>query len=202
MSSQDLNKSKPNLTKTRSNDGNNKNTGNRRKGRTRGQQNIFVQPAKFKGETEALHGHIYDVGTSNQADLFTETTKKIASYAGRTCKEPQDIRRSIEDIDDVDIPMPTERTSITNDRLREKLFEKDIETWAKRESIYRQNKASLYSIVLGQCTEAMKAKLESDSGYETISGDSDVIELLKLIRSIAFAYESKRYPYLAVFTGI
>ena len=48
----------------------------------------------------------------------------------------------------------------------------------------------------------MKEKLESDSGYEIILGDSNVIELLKLIRSIAFAYESKRYPYLAIFTGI
>ena len=137
MLSQDPGELKPDLTKTRSNDGKDKNTSNRRKGRTRGQRNRFVQPAKFKGKTEALHSYIYDVGTSNQADLFTKTTKKIASYAGRTCKEPQDIRRSIEDIDDVDIPMPTKRTSIINNRLREKLFDKGIESWAKRKSIYR-----------------------------------------------------------------
>ena len=198
MSSQGQVETKPDITKSKGGEGN----GNRKKGRFRGQQNTFVQPTKFKGETEALHGHIYDVGTSNQADLFTETTKKIAGYAGRTCKEPQDIRRAIEDIDDINIPMPSERTSITEVKIREKLFEKDIENWAKRESVYRQNKASLYSIVLGQCSEAMRSKLESDSTYDGISGSSDVIELLKLIRNIAFAYESKRYPYLAVFTGI
>ena len=46
---------------------------------------------KFKGATEDLHRHIYDVGVFNQSDLFVTTTKMVANYAGQTCKEPQDI---------------------------------------------------------------------------------------------------------------
>ena len=98
--------------------------------------------------------------------------------------------------------MPTERSSITVDWIREKIFEKDIEIWSKRESTYRQNKSSMFSVVLGQCSEAMRAKLESETSFKNILNDSDVIKLLELIRNIAFAYKSKRYPYLAVYTSV
>ena len=84
MSTPEEGKAKPDLTRLDSK-GNNK-----KKGKFRGQQNRYVSP-KFKGETKALHGFIYDVGTMNQANLFTEKTKKVASFAGQTLKEPQDI---------------------------------------------------------------------------------------------------------------
>ena len=62
----------------------NNNTGGRRYNRSRSNKiQPFYYQAKFKGETEDLHGHIYDVGVQNQAELFSNSTKKIASYAGR-----------------------------------------------------------------------------------------------------------------------
>ena len=121
---------------------------------------------------------------------------------GRTLKEPQDIRRALEDIKEVVLTMPTERTSITDIKIRENIFEKYIEIWSKRELIYRQNKSSMFSVVLGQSLEAMRSKLESESTFETISNKSNVIKLLELIHNIVFAYESKRYPYLAVYTAM
>ena len=65
----------------------------RSKGRGRGNyrrsgNNTRTITAKFKGDTEEQHGLIYDVGVTNQSEIFTATTKKIASYAGRNCKEP------------------------------------------------------------------------------------------------------------------
>ena len=101
MSSQGEGESKPDVGKTKG-DGGNKRSYNKKKGRFRGQRGRYITP-KFKGETEALSGHIYDVGTNNQADLFTETSKRLANYAGRTYKEPQDIRRAIENIEEIDI---------------------------------------------------------------------------------------------------
>ena len=34
---------------------------------------------KFKGDTEELHGHKYDVRVMNQSNLFTNTTNKLES---------------------------------------------------------------------------------------------------------------------------
>ena len=106
--------------------------GNRRRNMMPAGQRARFRTTKFKGETTALQGHIFDVGITNQADLFTETTKKLSSYAGRTCKEPQDIRRAIEDIKKITITMPVECMGIADKKFRDKLYEKDIEIWSKR----------------------------------------------------------------------
>ena len=43
------------------------------------------------------------------------------------------------------------------------------------------NKASMYAVVYGQCTETMRAKLEGNIHFDTIKTKSDVIALLNLI---------------------
>ena len=60
----------------------------------------------------------------------------------------------------------------------------------------------MFSVVLGQCTDSMKAKLEVDKDYSKIANDSDVISLLALIREISYDYESQRYPYLAIHSAL
>ena len=74
----------------------------------------MTRPEKvtFSGLIEDLKDHIYDVGIGSQADQFTATTKALASYAGRKCTDPQDIRISIEWKKDVTIPIPSTRTEI------------------------------------------------------------------------------------------
>ena len=43
----------------------------------------------------------------------------------------------------------------------------------------------------------MRAKLEGDARFELIKDNLDVIELLKLIRDIAYDIEADRYPFMA-----
>ena len=44
----------------------------------------------------------------------------------------------------------------------------------------------------------MKNRLEGEETYEDINGESDGIRLLLLIKSIAYSYEFKSYPVLAI----
>ena len=156
---------------------------------------------RFVGTTSGLEGVVYDVGTSTHSELFTITTEKIAAYAGRTCKEAQDIRVAIEKVEDIKIPKPVKDTE-GDDAINEKILNRDIEAYVKRKAIYRQNKSSLYSVVMGQCTDAMKAKLKGISAYSTTDENSDVIELLKLIRQSTFDFQSNQYPFLAIHTSL
>ena len=63
-------------------------------------------------------------------------------------------------------------------------------------------KSSMYLVALGQCSKAMKAKLESNSQFESINEDNDLIHLLNLIQDVSYAYKSKQYPYLSVYNGV
>ena len=46
--------------------------------------------------------------------------------------------------------------------------------------------------------EVTKNRLEGEENYEDIDGESDVIRLLLLIKSITYSHESKSYPVLAI----
>ena len=156
---------------------------------------VSISSSTFQGETESLLGAIYDVGVSNQSELFTTTTKKIAGFAGRTCKESKDISLAIEELEDPTFT-PPKKVNI-DPAIDDLLLKNEVDIFIKRKFTYRQNQATMFSVVLGQCTEALKAKLEADNKFESISQSRDVIKLLLLIREIAFNYESDKYPYLA-----
>ena len=74
----------------------------------------MTRPARitFSRLTEDIKGHIYDVGTGSQEDKFTAATNALASYAGRKCVNPHNIRIAIERQKDVSIPILTTRTDI------------------------------------------------------------------------------------------
>ena len=67
-----------------------------------------------------------------------------------------------------------------------------------RKKMYRQNKSTMYYVVLGQCTEDMNNHLEVKGSLDDIDKESDVIMILNIIKSISYAYESNYCPFLVV----
>ena len=156
---------------------------------------------KFKGKTEELKGFIYDIGVENQADLFMKTTKEIAEYAGRLCKQSLDIKTAIETLSEATIPIPTDRGT-PNTTFNSLMLGKDLDIYVKRLDQYNQNKSEMYSKVLGQCTDALRAKLEAVTNYVTYNVSGDVVSLLNLVRTLAYDYEAQRYPFLALHSSL
>jgi hypothetical protein len=56
----------------------------------------------------------------------------------------------------------------------------------------------MYSVAIGQCTNALRAKLESQDEFESVSRASDVIGLLRMIQDISFNFQSQKYDVLAL----
>ena len=55
------------------------------------------------------------------------------------------------------------------------------------------NTNALFSLIWGQCTDSMQAKVEAAPTFEQVARDNDGIELLKLIKDIAFNFSSQKY---------
>ena len=106
--------------------------------------------------------------TGSQADQFNVTTKALASYARQKCSNPQDVRIAIECHKNVLIPVPPSRIDI-EEEVEKLLLGKDVYAYAKRSQQCRQNKAKIYSVALGQCTEAMKNCLGGEETYGDIA---------------------------------
>ena len=67
--------------------------------------------------------------------------------------------------------------STYSDKIKTMLLTKELDLHIKRRSAYWQNKATMFAVVLGQCTDAIKAKLEADATYNSIFQDCDIIKL-------------------------
>ena len=163
---------------------------------------------QFTGRTKSLEDVIFDISISNQSKLFMQTTKKLANYAGRKLCKSQDIKLRIENLPDVQILRPTFPKTVFTDpdyptdeekqtsKLNEPICGKEVDTYVKRVDEYRHNKSTMYSIIIGQCTEPLITKLEGMDKYDAINSSSDAILLLQAIREIVFEYESQKYPLL------
>ena len=55
---------------------------------------------------------------------------------------------------------------------------------------------------MGQFTEDTNNRLKGEDTYKDINGESNAIRLLLLINSIAYSYESKSYPVLAIHVAL
>ena len=76
---------------------------NRFNNRTRNQR----KPTNFEGSESKLDSHTYTLGYT-QHEEFNRTTKKIADYVGRTYRNGGDIKRTIDAMEKINIPLPAD----------------------------------------------------------------------------------------------
>lgn len=156
------------------------------------------QAPRFEGKCEDLNGCTYDCSDPRQAaDMYTKTTKEIAEYVGRTYKYGADIRMAIETLIVPTFSEPTDPPKEAS-RTQVRIWEKRVNEFVKKETHLEENIKTIYSLIFGQCTEAMRAKLESISSHQTIAAASDGIELMKNIKTVMYNFQSQKYAPLAL----
>ena len=146
---------------------------------------------KFEGRCEELKGYIYDCSDARQSDQFTKTTKEIAEYVGRTYKQGGDIRLVVENLElltfeDPDDP-PEDASKAQLHRWTKKLDEV-----MKRESTLEENVKKVYSLIWGQCTDAMRQRIEALDTFAEMSRKGDGVGLLKALKAAAFNFQSQK----------
>ena len=147
---------------------------------------------KFEGRVTDLNGHIYDCSNYQQADTYTRTTKEIAEYVGRTYKFGSDIRLAIEGLSQPTWTEPADPLEGAT-RTQVRIWEKDVDEFVKRKNYFNENAKTAYSLVWGQCTDAMRAKLEARNDHVTVAANGDVLGLLQNIKDATFNFQNQKY---------
>jgi hypothetical protein len=120
------------------------------------------------------------------------TIGTTSSYMGRTYDYGGDIMWSIKN---GETSVPTkhadvdEKTTATDKRI----WEKDIDEYVRRKVNLTVNRKKIYSLILGQCTDYLKAKLEWLDQFKVIERNFDVIKLIKALKSLSYHIESHIY---------
>jgi hypothetical protein len=79
------------------------------------------------------------------------------------------------------------------DQINLAIWGKEIEAFVKRKGYLSENLRSAYSLIWGQCTDALRSKLRAKTEFEDISKQFDCGELLKLIKDTVFKFSSQKY---------
>jgi hypothetical protein len=138
---------------------------------------IMIEQPKFEGKCTDLKSFIYDCSDSRQADIFTKTTKEIAKYVGRTYRYGSDMRLAIEKLERPRLTLPTNPPgSVTKTETR--IWEKEVDEYVKKKTYMEENLKTLYSLVWGQCTDVVRARIETLDIYDIMSSKRDWIGVL------------------------
>jgi hypothetical protein len=107
---------------------------------------------------------VFDCSDYRQADKYVTNMKRIAEYVGAEYKQGGDIRSTIENELLLPIPLPTEpvlvapATALTTAQTL--IFKGQIDQYIKRNAMLQENMQKAYSLILGQCTELLRAKMK------------------------------------------
>ena len=96
--------------------------------------------------------------------------------------------------------MPSDPPVITS-RIVTRIWGKEVDEYAKRKMYLQENVKTLYSLVLGQCTDVVLAKLEASDTYNEMSEEADSMKLLKEIRALVYNFQSQKYAPQALYEG-
>jgi len=69
--------------------------------------------------------------------------------------------------------------------------------YLKKQEVYNDYKAKVFTIIMGQCTEVMKNKIEGTTVFAQIEAKyGDVVKLLKMMKNITYGSDNKMYPHM------
>jgi hypothetical protein len=130
--------------------------------------------------------------------------KRIAEYLGAEYKQGGDICSTIENkiaLENeialmISVPQEPALIGIATELLvsHKLIFKEQIHQYIRREAILQENMQRTYSVVLGQCTELLRAKLKQSSDWwAQVSSAFDVLGLTKLIKSIVFKFDDQKF---------
>ena len=126
------------------------------------------------------------------ADQFIKTKKEISIYVGTEYKQGSDLHLGIDILVAPTIPVLA-NPPINADVTQNRIWEKQVDLSVKKVDQLQTNIQLLFSLVWGQCTDVMQSKVEASTTYKAIANSNDGIELLKLIKDIAFIFSSQKY---------
>ena len=146
-----------------------------------------------RGDLFELGSNVYTYGTKNQALKYIKTTKYIAEYVGR--EYGRAMQMLVKDLKESRPEKPNEPRAREPTTYQVKDYEKQLNPYYDKTDKYDENKAKVIIIIKGQCSLAMKNKVESMSGYAKIEEDYDVIKLLMNLKELAFTMANAEDPF-------
>ena len=77
-------------------------------------------------------------------------------------------------------------------RAQDMIYTEKVKQFVKREATLISNLATIHSVIWGQCSEAMKARVGTLTDYRTRADANNCLWLLRQIKAITLQFNEKR----------
>jgi hypothetical protein len=134
-------------------------------------------------------GEIYDCSAYNQVDGCTKTTKEVAEHVGRACSS--DARTAAETLILPTFDYPSDPVTGASETEKRK-WTKRVDTMVYREDRFDKDLKKVCSLIWGQCTELLRAKLQAKDRYDQMKAEHDTVELLNSIKDCVFKFSDQK----------
>ena len=122
-----------------------------------------------------------------------KTTRSIAEYVGRSYDDASDFQTGMVNLELPTVDAPEDPPDTTG-AVRLDLWKLARHRYELALENRRKVNGRAYALVLGQCSQAMRNRLEAHADWTTINGGSDVIELLRLIQTCMTQHQTRKHP--------
>jgi hypothetical protein len=123
--------------------------------------------------------------------VFAETTRAIGEYVGKEFGHEMKLLVTQGKETSFSVPdLPDKAT-----KQQELMWGKDYDLYLKKKNQYAEQKAKVFTIVLGQCDETMRNRVETQCAtFQQHEEECNVVALLDVIKECAFNSNDKQYP--------
>ena len=87
------------------------------------------------------------------------------------------------------------------DKSKMYAWQKKYDQYLSGNQTLTDNLRAIYTVVWGQCSAGMKAKVKTSPKFEAMDRDCNCISLLKEIKKIMYQFEGQHDPYVAIVEG-
>jgi hypothetical protein len=150
---------------------------------------------------EALRGHVFLFGVIGQQERFIKSKKALAMYLGTTSDCGKMLYNAIMKGEEPKFKEPDDPgkdATPAQVRKYEILFKKNLE----KEEKYLMEKSKAFRLIMGQCSTAMRNKLESLGEHPDLEENDNITGLLSKMNELVYSTGNDQYEYWVMQSAI
>ena len=141
---------------------------------------------------EALKGHTFVYEEDGQQHKFKKTVEEIAEYCG-VCYGPE-MRSLVRDGKETVYQEPVDPgNDATPGAIA--VYKEMHKEWREDSKRYIRQKASVFAVLIGQCSTKMKDAVKNAKEFKTCEEQHDVVGLLEIMKKLSYGLDDEQYKY-------
>jgi hypothetical protein len=163
--------------------------GQRRKNKNHNSGNRRAE-SKFEGKCSKIKTSVYDVVSGK--DTFAKMTREITEYVGREFDDAREFRTGMVEMR---LAALVELAPLEdNTPMNFELWKMARQTFEKQTKARRRNSSRVFALVIGQCSQALRNRMEVNKRWGWINDASDVMALLQLVQQGMIQHQTRQKP--------